>query len=70
MSRIRSIMFQTLAAIPEYITTSNRYREIYKTHRSPQLVRKTCELYKSIVVALEEVFEYLQEHSLGLPLSH
>ena len=60
------MLFEVLGSIPEYLGNAERYQNIYRSSRNPKLIRKTADLYVSIIVALTEIFEYLRENSLGL----
>ena len=68
MKSVDDMLFEVLGKIPEYLGNAERYQNIYRSSRNPKLVRKTADLYVSIVVALTAVFEYLRENSLGLYL--
>lgn len=67
MKNVDTMVFEVIGKIPEYIGGAERYRKVYASARNPVLIRKTAELYSSILVALTEIFEYLGENSTGRP---
>ena len=65
MKNVDTMVFEVIGKIPEYIGSAERYRKVYASARNPVLIRKTAELYTSIIVALTEIFDYLGENSTG-----